>query len=421
MARLLTIMGSGETAPTMVKVHRRLLAAVGGGPAVLLDTPYGFQENAADISARAQEYFDRSVGTPISVASLRRPGTDAVTVAEAFARVRSAHYVFAGPGSPTYALRVWAGTPLAALLAEKLAGGGGVTFASAAALTLGVATVPVYEVYKAGQDPHWEVGLDLLHAATGLRAAVVPHYDNAEGGHHDTRFCYLGEQRLARMETELPAGAFVLGVDEHTAVVFDLDTDAVRVEGNGTLTVRAGGRSVVFPAGSELSVSAIRDAAEGRGAAPGPARAPSPPRAGDPAPASGAALTAASLSGDVAAAEAEFAAALADRDVRRAVAATLAVEEALDSWSADTLTGDERDRARAALHGMLVRLGEVAASGARDPREVLAPFVGLLLEARAAARAAKDWPASDRIRDGLAAAGVEVRDTAEGQEWHLVG
>lgn len=416
MARLLTIMGSGETAPTMVKVHRRLLAAVGGGPAVLLDTPYGFQENAADISARAQEYFDRSVGTPISVASLRRPGTDAVTVAEAFAQVRSAHYVFAGPGSPTYALRVWAGTPLASLLAEKLARGGAVTFASAAALTVGVATVPVYEVYKAGHDPHWEVGLDLLHAATGLRAAVVPHYDNAEGGHHDTRFCYLGEQRLARMEAELPAGAFVLGVDEHTAVVFDLDTEVVRVEGNGTLTVRADGRSVVFPAGSELTVSTIRDAAEGRGTSSPPGPEPGRVSADEPTPAPGASLTS-----DVVGAEAEFAAALADRDVRRAVAATLAVEEALDSWSADTLTGDERDRARTALHGMLVRLGEVAATGARDPREVVEPFVGLLLEARAAARASKDWAASDRIRDGLGAAGIEVRDTASGQEWHLAG
>jgi hypothetical protein len=36
---LLVIMGSGETAPTMVKVHRRVFAAVGAGPAVLLDSP----------------------------------------------------------------------------------------------------------------------------------------------------------------------------------------------------------------------------------------------------------------------------------------------------------------------------------------------------------------------------------------------
>jgi hypothetical protein len=39
----LVIMGSGETAPTMIKMHRTLLEGVPEGAAVLLDTPYGFQ------------------------------------------------------------------------------------------------------------------------------------------------------------------------------------------------------------------------------------------------------------------------------------------------------------------------------------------------------------------------------------------
>ncbi|MBV8960773.1 MAG: hypothetical protein JO087_18585, partial [Actinobacteria bacterium] len=52
--RVLAIMGSGETSPTMIKTHRRLLAEADRvGPAVLLDTPVGFQENASDIAARA--------------------------------------------------------------------------------------------------------------------------------------------------------------------------------------------------------------------------------------------------------------------------------------------------------------------------------------------------------------------------------
>src|SRR6266571_3494942 len=34
---------------------------------------------------------------------------------------------------------------------------------------------------------------------------VIPHYDNAEGGTHDTRFCYLGERRLAALEALLAA------------------------------------------------------------------------------------------------------------------------------------------------------------------------------------------------------------------------
>ncbi|MFC6081368.1 cysteine--tRNA ligase [Sphaerisporangium aureirubrum] len=40
-----------------------------------------------------------------------------------------------------------------------------------------------------------------------------------------------------------------------------------------------------------------------------------------------------------------------------------------------------------------------------------------LLESRAKARESKDWPASDRLRDELAALGVKVVDTPEGQTW----
>ena len=54
------------------------------------------------------------------------------------------------------------------------------TFATAAALTLGAFTVPVYEIYKVGEDPHWLEGLDVL-GSVGLSVAVVPHYNNAEG------------------------------------------------------------------------------------------------------------------------------------------------------------------------------------------------------------------------------------------------
>jgi hypothetical protein len=412
MARLLTIMGSGETAPTMVKVHRSLIERV-GTPAVLLDTPYGFQENADDISARAQEYFAQSVGTPIGLIEFRRADVDTVTAATAVARLREAHYAFAGPGSPTYALRQWEGTPIPDALTETLATSGGVTFASAAALTLGVVTVPVYEIYKAGETPQWRPGLNLLEQATGLRAAVIPHYDNAEGGHHDTRFCYLGEHRLRGLEASLPTGAFVLGVDEHTGLVIDLDAATATVVGLGVLTVRTDGVSTTFPTGTMLTIDDIRAVAEGRsvGAAASPGDSPLPP-ASTPAAAS-------PLLADATRLEAAFADALVRRDVPAAVGSILELEQVLVDWSADTLQSDEPDRARAVLRSMIVHLGEIAVTGARHPREAVAPFVELLLGLRAAARVTKDFAASDTIRDGLVAAGVEVRDTAGGAEWDL--
>jgi cysteinyl-tRNA synthetase len=67
----------------------------------------------------------------------------------------------------------------------------------------------------------------------------------------------------------------------------------------------------------------------------------------------------------------------------------------------------------------VVRLGELAEAGARDPREAVGPFVEALLDLRQQARERRDYAASDWVRDRLLAAGVEVRDTPGGVEWSL--
>src|ERR1700693_5401036 len=257
LPRLICVMGSGETTPTMVSVHADLLSRLGPRPvpAVLLDTPFGFQENAQDISERTVAFFRDRVGFPITVASFRnREEATALEYETMLSRVAEARYVFAGPGSPSYALRQWLGTAVPDLLAAKLRDGGCVTLASAAAVGIGMYALPVYEVYKVGEDPRWLEGLDLL-SATGLRAAVVPHYNNAEGGTHDTRFCYMGERRLRILEELLPEGVDILGVDEHTAAVFDLDAATVTIRGRGGLPLRRQGRSQRFENGTTLPVS----------------------------------------------------------------------------------------------------------------------------------------------------------------------
>src|SRR5690606_27050548 len=120
MPGLLVIMGSGETAPTMVKAHRSIFERVGDRPAVLLDTPYGFQSNADDITARAVSYFQASVGRTVTPVSWRTAPPPGLTRERALAAINGAGWVFAGPGSPTYALRHWRGTPLEEAFVEVL-------------------------------------------------------------------------------------------------------------------------------------------------------------------------------------------------------------------------------------------------------------------------------------------------------------
>jgi cyanophycinase-like exopeptidase len=417
MGGLLVVMGSGETAPTMVKPHRSIFERVADRPAVLLDTPYGFQSNADDISARAVGYFAASVGRQVDVVPWRTAPPAGLARERATAMLKSAGWIFAGPGSPTYALKHWRRTPVEAALVDVLARDGVVVLASAAALTLGSHTVPVYEIYKAGEDPRWEPGLDIVRRVTGLPAVVIPHYDNAEGGNHDTRYCYLGEGRLSTMETELPDGTFVLGVDEHTAVLLDLDARVATVVGNGTLTIRHAGHALCYPAGTSLSFDDI--AAAATGSSPGAGVAVADPAGAEAAHSQPSAADHTSLRGATERIGAGFDDALRRRDVDACVEAILELEQTLLDWSADTLTSDEGDYARGQLRGMVVRLGELATRGARDPRAVVGPLVEGLLEMRQRARESRDWATADWVRDRLVAADVEVRDTADGAEWHL--
>jgi hypothetical protein len=404
-------MGSGEIAPTMVGTHRMLAAKLPKhARATMLDTPYGFQENAAELATKAVEYFATSINMTLDVAGLTEMvGGDALAIEKGLQLVDAAQYIFAGPGSPSYALRQWSGTPLAGLLVKKLQTGGIVTFASAAALTLGRFTLPVYEIYKAGEPPRWLDGLDIL-SEIGINAAVIPHYNNTEGGHHDTRFCYMGERRLSALEREFPSNVYVLGIDEHTGVVLDIDADTATVVGKGLLTLRVGGVSTEFATGSVLPLDRLRNptAHSTIGAKP------APQEVGDEMPS-------AALDSNLRQAtdrlNDDFGAAINGGNADAAARAALDLDDAIAGWSTDTLQSDDTNYARSVLRSMITRLAGAATGGLRDPREVVGPFVEVLLDLRKQVRADKRFDLSDMIRDRLAAIQVEVRDTPEGAEW----
>lgn len=402
-------MGSGETAPAMVKTHRFLLEGVNPGAAVVLDTPYGFQVNADDLTRRTMRYFADSVGHAVEPVRWRgQPGDDHD---RALTQISQSSWLFAGPGSPSYALGQWSGTPMPGAISDVVSRGGTVVLGSAAAVTAGRWALPVYEIYKVGEPPHWVGGLDLLARFLQVDVAVIPHFNNSEGGTYDTRFCYLGEERLVALETLLD-GAAVLGVDEHTAVVIDLGPGTVTVRGSGDVTVRRAGHSQTLPSGSEIGVDQLRSLIAGDGLD----LDPSLPTVDRP-DTSDSASAQPSLESDVAREREAFDRAMDERDVDGAVAAVLGVEQAISDWSADTLQSDAVDRARRELRAMVVRLGQLATAGVTDPAVLVAPVVEAILAARQSAREAKDFAASDALRDALVEAGVVVNDTPDGVTW----
>ena len=67
----------------------------------------------------------------------------------------------------------------------------------------------------------------------------------------------------------------------------------------------------------------------------------------------------------------------------------------------------------------MLGLRDESAAESGKGRDVVAGLMEMVLEDRAKAKAAKDWAASDAIRDHLKALGITVKDTKDGAEWTL--
>src|SRR5688572_8629740 len=106
MAGRITLVGAGELMSSMSPLHRAALSRVGPSPRpVFLDTTAGFETNIDSIVSKAVEYYDHHLQTPLRVARYRHRELSApAEIASAVAEIRAANLIFAGPGSPTYAI-----------------------------------------------------------------------------------------------------------------------------------------------------------------------------------------------------------------------------------------------------------------------------------------------------------------------------
>jgi peptidase E len=407
----IVLMGSGELTATMVEVHKELLARLGSdAKAVFLDTPAGFQLNADQISAKAVGYFRDKVGHPMAVAAFKSKGAHGALDSEkAFLTLRQADFVLVGPGSPTYAVRQWDGTPIPDILARRIEEGACLVAASAAALTVGARTLPVYEIYKVGEELRWLAGLDLL-GRFGLNLVVMPHWNNAEGGTHDTRFCFMGESRFRFLEALLPEAVHVLGVDEHTACIIDFSRNEACVRGIGRVTLRRGGSELSFRKNDVFPLDVFRGDWH------------KPPQPAVSARPEGTAAASAKSRPDsfwdrIHVLEAGFQNAQESRNAEAMSAAILELDRII--WtSARNLESEEFiSQARELLREWVVLLGSSLPSRPAAAQDCLDPLVTELLKLRDDMRRRKRWEEADALRDCLQRAGVMVEDTGQGARW----
>ncbi len=358
----LVILGSGETAPNMVRVYRSIFSDHVHHDGVMLDTPFGFQENIPQLTAKIVDYFKTSLQFTVEPASFTNFSNATELERATFRqRVHNADFVFAGPGSPSYAMKQWGPFDFGPSLVSVLDQGGTVCFSSAAALTLGRYTAPIYELYKVGADATWLDGLNVL-GELGLNCVVIPHFDNAEGGNHDTRFCYLGERRLLHLESLLASDVATFGIDEHTAVIIDRGDDSLRVTGRGQAYWRSGSEQRTLVRDERISLEELRNA---------PIR---------------------------------------ERSL-------MATEHDVDPLSATALGEQVANWGPGSLDALaqLVRMASSGGVGRIDPSALIEG----VLSARAAARAARQYELSDQLRNALERGGVLVNDTAQGATWSL--
>lgn len=408
----IVLMGSGELTSTMVEVHKGQLAKLGDSPkAVFLDTPAGFQLNADQISQKAAEYFTTRIKHPLSIASFKsRESIDLYKAEQAYTTLNSADYILVGPGSPTYAVRQWQDTPIPSIINHRIEAGGCFVAASAAALTVGALTLPVYEIYKVGSDVTWSPGINIL-APFGLDLVVIPHWNNAEGGTHDTRFCYMGEPRFRQLEKQVPHHISIVGLDEHTACILDLKNQKAEVRGLGSVCIRRQGKEVVFSSGETFSLDVLRNPSvvnilKTRKVKETKKQVSESNKQDE------------NFWNTIHSIESEFAAGIENNNVNQLINAVLDFDKTLWIEQENAESAEFISQAREKFREMIVILGTILSSAGKADKR-LKHLTEELLTLRADFRQKNHWQEADEIRARLEKCGFIVDDSPTGSTWRI--
>lgn len=262
----LALLGSGETSSQGRKIHDYLMTRLGNVPVevAMLETPAGFQPNAGVVYEKIGQFFEKSLQNfrpQVRYLQAYRKESEADPNDPAVgAGLLETHYIFSGPGSPTYAARNLRGTRALDCMAQAYRQGATLVLSSAAAIAVGSHVMRVYEIFKAGADLGWDDGLHLLPLlGFAIDPVIVTHWNNTEGGADlDTTRCYMGQERFDHLVAMLPPGTPILGIDEHTACIIEPGSDQIAVMGAGTVTVLNNGTATVTSSGEHFPVDLLK-------------------------------------------------------------------------------------------------------------------------------------------------------------------
>ncbi|MDP2777732.1 MAG: hypothetical protein Q8O48_08800, partial [Anaerolineales bacterium] len=197
----IAFLGSGETSLAGGRIFENLARLLPSPLRIaILETPAGFELNASLVAGRVAEFLQtrlQNYKPTVDLIPARKQGTEfSPDNPEIIKPLLQANMIFMGPGSPSYLARQLRGTLAWDVIRARHRLGATLVFVSAAAISVGEWVLPVYEIYKVGEDVHVKEGLRLF-SDFGMHVSFIPHWNNAEGGLDlDTSRCFMGMERF---------------------------------------------------------------------------------------------------------------------------------------------------------------------------------------------------------------------------------
>ncbi len=213
----IAFLGSGETSLAGGRIFESLAKKINDPIRIaLMETPAGFELNSAQVVGKVGEFMKtrlQNYKPVVDVVPARKKNSAfSPDDPEIIKPLLYANMIFMGPGSPTFAIRQLKDSLAWDVIRARHRLGATLIFASAATISVGAHALPVYEIYKVGQDVHVVDGLNLF-ADFGVHLSFIPHWNNAEGGTDlDTSRCFIGMDRFAEWCNLIPAENITLGV-----------------------------------------------------------------------------------------------------------------------------------------------------------------------------------------------------------------